>query len=57
MATDMCSGLIGSPINAVLLPPFSYLGLSLFSGLAMFIGMFLLMVARYRISPKLIAKA
>jgi hypothetical protein len=51
----MDSGLVGSPINGQLLGAFSYLGLSLFSGLAMLIGTVILILAKLQIDPRFFA--
>jgi predicted MFS family arabinose efflux permease len=50
------AGLFGSPINGQLLGRWGYLGLSLFSGLAMLIGMLVLMIAKFKISSKLFSR-
>jgi hypothetical protein len=48
--------LIGEPISGALLDTYSYLGLSLFAGLALVMGMVILIFARLKINAKLIAK-
>jgi hypothetical protein len=48
--------LIGEPISGALLDQYSYLGLSLFAGLALILGMVILAVARFTINSKLITK-
>jgi hypothetical protein len=51
------SGLIGSPINGQILERWGYLGISLFSGLAMIIGVVIMAIARLRANPKLLSIA
>lgn len=50
------SGLIGTPINGQILQAFSYLGISLFSGLAMLIGMIILAIARSQVDSRILAR-
>ncbi|KAH9204483.1 MFS monocarboxylate transporter-like protein [Leptodontidium sp. 2 PMI_412] len=50
------AGLIGSPINGQLLGRWEYLGLSLFSGLAMLIGMLVLILAKLKLNPKFLRR-
>jgi predicted MFS family arabinose efflux permease len=49
------AGLIGSPINGQLLDAFGYLGLSLFSGLTMILGMLIMTLAKLKLNPKFLA--
>ncbi|KAL2072059.1 hypothetical protein VTL71DRAFT_11402 [Oculimacula yallundae] len=51
------AGLIGSPINGQLLNKWQYLGLSLFSGLAMLLGMLVLILAKLKVNAKFLGKA
>ncbi|PQE06040.1 MFS monocarboxylate transporter protein [Rutstroemia sp. NJR-2017a BBW] len=51
------AGLVGSPINGQILNVYGYLGISLFSGLAMLIGALIIVAARLKLEPKLLAKA
>lgn len=51
------SGLIGSPINGLVLDRWGFKGLSLFSGLALLIGASVIGVARSKLDTKLLAKA
>ncbi|KAH7370092.1 MFS monocarboxylate transporter-like protein [Rhexocercosporidium sp. MPI-PUGE-AT-0058] len=51
------AGLIGSPINGQLLSKWQYLGLSLFSGMAMLLGMLVLILAKLRVNPVFFGKA
>ncbi|PVH76457.1 MFS monocarboxylate transporter-like protein [Cadophora sp. DSE1049] len=51
------AGLIGSPINGQILSKWQYLGLSLFSGLAMLLGMLVLILAKLKVNPRFFGKA
>jgi len=51
------AGLIGSPINGQILDRWDYLGLSLFSGLAMLLGMLVLILAKLKVNPNFFGKA
>ncbi|XMA13951.1 hypothetical protein WAI453_006742 [Rhynchosporium graminicola] len=51
------AGLIGSPINGQLLDRWQYLGLSLFSGLAMLLGMIVLIFAKLKVNINFFGKA
>ena len=51
------AGLLGSPINGWILVKWGYLGLSLFSGLAMLVGMAVLVVARLKLDRTVLGKA
>ncbi|KAH7395558.1 MFS monocarboxylate transporter-like protein [Cadophora sp. MPI-SDFR-AT-0126] len=51
------AGLTGSPINGQILSRWDYLGLSLFSGLVMLVGMFILILAKLKVNPKFFGKA
>lgn len=57
MAVLSIAGLIGSPINGWILGAYGYLGLSLFSGLAMLLGMVILVVARLKLDLRMFVKA
>ncbi|KAH9213721.1 major facilitator superfamily domain-containing protein [Leptodontidium sp. 2 PMI_412] len=57
MSVISIAGLIGSPINGQLLSKWQYLGLSLFSGLAMLLGMLVLILAKLRVNPVFFGKA
>ena len=57
MAVLSIAGLVGSPINGWILGTWGYLGLSLFSGLAMLVGMTFIMLARGKLDKRLLAKA
>jgi MFS family permease len=57
MSVLSIAGLLGSPINGWILGAWGYLGLSLFSGLAMLVGMAILAVARLKLDAKILAKA
>ena len=57
MAVLSIAGLFGSPINGWILDAWGYLGLSLFSGLAMLVGMGVLMVARGKLDKRVLAKS
>ncbi|KAG0645383.1 Aspyridones efflux apdF [Hyphodiscus hymeniophilus] len=57
MAILSVAGLLGSPINGWILGQWGFTGLSLFSGLAMLVGMLVLMVARLKVNAKVLAKA
>ncbi len=50
------SALIGEPISGQLLDKYSYLGLSLFAGLALILSMVTLVIIRFKINPKMVAK-
>ncbi|KAF5864820.1 hypothetical protein ETB97_006358 [Aspergillus alliaceus] len=50
------SGLIGTPISGQVLSPYGYLGLSLFSGLAMLLGSVFILIARLKIKTGLLVK-
>jgi hypothetical protein len=56
LISDRNSALIGEPISGALLDKYEYLGLSLFAGLALMLGMVILIIARFKINPELIAK-
>ncbi|KAE9369845.1 MFS monocarboxylate transporter-like protein [Stipitochalara longipes BDJ] len=56
MAIWSIAALIGEPISGALLDKFEYLGLSLFAGLALILGMVILIIPRFNINSKLIAK-
>jgi MFS family permease len=57
MAVLSIAGLIGSPINGWILDAWGFLGLSLFSGLAMLVGMLVLILARSKLDKRLLGKA
>ena len=57
MAILSIAGLIGSPINGWILDAWGFLGLSLFSGLAMLVGMLVLMLARLKLNRQVLTKA
>jgi predicted MFS family arabinose efflux permease len=57
MAVLSIAGLLGSPINGWVLEDWGYLGLSLFSGLAMLIGTGILVIARGKLDRRLCCKA
>lgn len=50
------AGLLGSPISGWILGAWGFLGLSLFSGLAMLVGMTVLLLARLKLDSRLLAK-
>ena len=54
--SDRNRALIGEPISGALLDKYEYLGLSLFAGLALMLGCVILVIARFIINPKLMAK-
>ncbi|KAH8701586.1 MFS monocarboxylate transporter-like protein [Talaromyces proteolyticus] len=56
MTTLSIAGLIGTPLNGQLLGAFGYLGISLFSGLAMILGSILIIIARLNLSKTIVAK-
>ncbi|KUJ10775.1 MFS monocarboxylate transporter-like protein [Mollisia scopiformis] len=57
MAVVSIAGLIGSPINGQILAAHGYLGVALFSGLALILGMVVLIPARLKLNRNPIAKA
>lgn len=57
MAVLSIAGLLGSPINGWILGKCGFLGLSLFSGLAMLVGMVVLVVARLKLDKRVLGKA
>lgn len=57
MAILSIAGLVGSPINGWILAKWGYLGLSLFSGLAMLVGMMVVVIARLRLDRRVFGKA
>ncbi|KAL3424969.1 MFS monocarboxylate [Phlyctema vagabunda] len=51
------AGLVGTPINGQILDAFGFLGVSLFSGLALLVGGIIIMLGRCRFESRLWAKA